>query len=391
MEKMNMMIVFLSLLASMTFAQKSQNDKPINHLRKLDEKIRETILLGFDNYTAFIPNGYKNYSILFKTYFLAKNWNYTYFINNYLNDFVIHTKINNTDKTQNYVNFNCKYDEYRHINYYENDNVYYYDSDLFDLIIYLCQSDYIDGGIPRLINFTNDFSGGIHLNNSEKDSVSSSFEVFKNDLMQFKNKTIFNKTNLFPGILRNATYVSKNPTSFKIRQGFSEEEYYERFLRYFVYENYITDSSFYSSNNIQLLTNYYGKPKRIPCVGDFIKNKTDDKTYYNLESKDLNYLTYTDLNYAIANITTQDQIFIIDFQEGENSTILPEKEAFKKKSGGLSTGGIIAIVIPAVLILLGVGALAFFLSRRAVPPPPMKNIANNTMGVVASSEAVVHQ
>jgi hypothetical protein len=208
--------------------------------------------------------------------------------------------------------------------------------------------------------------------------------------MQFKNKTIFNKTKLFPGILRNATYVSKNPTSFKIRQGISEEEYNEE-DEYGRYWNYIGDSSSYSSNNIQLLTNYYGKPKRIPCVGDFIKNKTDDKTYYNLESKDLNYLTYTDLNYAIANITTQDRIFIIDFQEGENSTILPEKEAFKKKSGGLSTGGIIAIVIPAVLILLGVGALAFFLSRRAVPPPPVKNIANNTMGVVASSEAVVHQ
>ena len=38
-----MMFVFLSLLVSMLFAQKSQNDKPINHLRKLDEKIRETI------------------------------------------------------------------------------------------------------------------------------------------------------------------------------------------------------------------------------------------------------------------------------------------------------------------------------------------------------------
>ena len=381
MEKINMMIVFLCLLVSMTFAQKSQNDLPINHLRKLDEKTRETILLGFDNYTPYIPTGYKNYTIIFYTYFLAKNWNDTYLIDNYFNNFTLSSKINNIDKTQNNVNFECKFNNIKLINYY------FDDSDRFDLVTYLCESsDYIDGGIPRLINFTNDFSEGIHLNNSQKDSVSSSFEVFKNDLMQFKNKTIF--YNRIPRILRNATYISKNPTSFKIRQGISEEEYNEENGRYW---NYIGDSSSYSSNNIQLLTNYYGKPKRIPCVGDFIKNKTDDKTYYNLESKDLNYLTYTDLNYAIANITTQDRIFIIDFQEGENSTILPEKEAFKKKSGGLSTGGIIAIVIPAVLILLGVGALAFFLSRRAVPPPPMKNIANNTMGVVASSEAVVHQ
>jgi len=381
---MNMMIVFLSLLASMTFAQKSQNDKPINHLRNLDEKISETILLGFDNYTPSIPNGYKNYSIIFYTYFLAKNWNVSYLHDNYLNYFIIDSKINNTDKTQNQVNFNCTFNGSRKINYYDNDDdddYYCLDSDKFNLVRYLCQSDYIDGGIPRFINFTYNFSGGIHLNNGEKDSVSSSFEVFKNDLLQFKNKTIFNNSKIFPKILRNATYVSKSPTSFKIRQGISDDEY-----RY--YRNYIFSPE-YSSNNIQLLTNYNGNPRRIPCVGEVKTNKTDDKKYYYLESKGSNYLTNTDLNYAVANITTQDQIFIIDFKEGENSTILPEKEQYKKNSGGLSTGGICAIVIPALIVLLGVGALVFFLSRRAVPSPPqMKNIANNTMGVVASSEAI---
>ena len=370
MEKMNMMIVFLSLLASMTFAQKSQNDKPINHLRNLDEKISETILLGFDNYTPYIPNGYKNYSIIFYTYFLAKNWNDTYFNDKYLNYFIIDSIINNTDKTQNKVNFNCTFNGNDPIEYYD-------DSDRFDLVNYLCQSDYIDRGIPRLINFTYNFSGGIHLNNGEKASVSSSFEVFKNDLLQFKNKEIFKN----PTILRNATYVSKSPTSFKIRQDISRDEYYRNWI--YIY------SSEYSSNNIQLLTNYNGNPKRIPCVGEVKKNKTDDKEYYYLESKGSNYLTNTDLNYAIANITTKDRIFIIDFKEGENSTILPEKEQYKKNSGGLSTGGICAIVIPALIVLLGVGALVFFLSRRAVPSPPqMKNIANNTMGVVASSEAI---
>ena len=382
MEKMNMMIVFLSLLASMTFAQKSQNDKPINHLRNLDEKISETILLGFDNYTPSIPNGYKNYSIIFYTYFLAKNWDDTYLDDKYLNNFILYSKINNTDKTQNQVNFNCTFNGSREINYYDNNDHYYYlDSDKFDLVRYLCQSDYIDGGIPRFINFTYNFSGGIHLNNGEKDSVSSSFEVFKNDLLRFKNKTIFINSNGLPRILRNATYVSKSPTSFKIRQGISTDE-----SGY--YRNYIS-SSYYSSNNIQLLTNYNGNSRRIPCVGEHKKNKTDDKEYYYLESKGSNYLTNTDLNYAIANITTKDEIFIINFQEGENSTILPEKEQYKKNSGGLSTGGICAIVIPALVVLLGVGALVFFLSRRAVPSPPqMKNIANNTMGVVASSEAI---
>ena len=135
--------------------------------------------------------------------------------------------------------------------------------------------------------------------------------------------------------------------------------------------------------------------KKIPCVGENKKNKIDDKEYYYLESSGSNHLTYIDLNYAIANITTSetgDEIFILDFKEGENSTIFPEKVEIKKKSRGLSTGGIIAITIPTVIVLLGVAGLAFFLSRKpVVPPSPGKNLANNTMGVVASSEAVVHQ
>ena len=85
---------------------------------------------------------------------------------------------------------------------------------------------------------------------------------------------------------------------------------------------------------------------------------------------------------------------ILDFAENSknaNGTILPPKVEYKKKSGGLSTGGICAIVIPSVLVLLGIGALVFFLSRRAVPSPPIKTIGNNTMGVVASSESALHQ
>ena len=361
MEKINMMFVFLSLLVSMTFAQKSQNDLPINQLRNLDEKISESILLGFDNYTADIPNGYKNYSIIFYTHFLAKNWNKTYLDNNYLNYFILPSKINNTDKTQNDVNFNCTYEGKYQIDY---DSIYT-EPNRFYLVKYICKSGFIDEGIPRLINFTYNFSEGIHLSNSERDSVSSSFEVFKKDLLQFKNKTVFEIGKAY--IWENVSVISKSPTSFTINSRIS----------------------IYSSNNIQLLTNYNGNPRRSPCASYKKQNKTDDLTYYHLESKGSNYLTNTDLNYAIANITTKDQIFIIDFKEGENFTILPEKEQYKKNSGGLSTGGICAIVIPALIVLLGVGALVFFLSRRAVPSPPqMKNIANNTMGVVASSEAI---
>ena len=143
---------FLIFLLTATFAQQSQNDLPLNHLRKLDEKLRESILLGFDNYTPLIPDGYKNYSINFYTYFLFKNWNNTIFIENYLNDFSVNSFINNTDKSQNKVEFNCTYDDnspiYDFIYNYCNDN--FADCDNFYLVRYKCQSvENIEQGIPR--------------------------------------------------------------------------------------------------------------------------------------------------------------------------------------------------------------------------------------------------
>ena len=80
MEKKYLIINFLIFLLTIKFAQQSQNNFPLNHLRNLDEKLRETILLGFDNYTPLISDGYKNYSINFYTYFLFKNWNDTFFM-----------------------------------------------------------------------------------------------------------------------------------------------------------------------------------------------------------------------------------------------------------------------------------------------------------------------
>ncbi len=176
-------------------------------------------------------------------------------------------------------------------------------------------------------------------------------------------------------ILRNANFTSQSPNSFKIKG------------------NGLSDS--YDSENIYLITTVNGSPKKIPCSGKRDKDNSDDRYYYFLQSKGSNNLAGANLSYTLLNYTTQgNRMAILDFsdnQKNANGTILPPKVDYKKKSGGLSTGGIIAIVIPTVLVLLGIGALAFFLSRRAVPSPPIKNIGNNTMGVVASSEAVVHQ
>ena len=165
--------------------------------------------------------------------------------------------------------------------------------------------------------------------------------------------------------------------------------------KYFFQNNDKELSDNYESENIHLITIVNGSPKKIPCSGKNDKDSSDDKDYYFLQSKGSNNLAGANLSYTLLNFTTKDhEMAILDFAENiknANGTILPPKIDYKKQSGGLSTGGIIAIVIPSVAVLLGIGALAFFLSRRAVPPPPIKNITNNTMGVVASSEAVVHQ
>ena len=373
MEKINFMTIFIGMLISMAFSQKTQNDLPLNQPRKLMEYTNETILLGFDNYTAHIPDGYKNYTLSFFTYFLFKNW-YPYYIDDkYLNNFTITTRINDTNKNRFYTNFICVYDKYKDM--YQSNEITTY-----NIIRYSCNSELIERGIPKLMNLTTDFENDIKINNSAVYKVSPSFEVFKKDLstLELKNVEMFNLDldyqyiqNFY--VLTNSTVLNKNQASFKIKGGKNRI--------------YVSDS-----NNIQLFVNSYGVPKKIPCEGKRDHDKTDDEYYYFLQSKGSNHLGNAELQYAIGNITTKEELFILDFAEDQNSTILPDKVDFKKGSGGLSTGGIIAIVIPAVAVLLGVGALAFFLSRRAVPsPPPMKNIANNTMGVVASSEAVVHQ
>ena len=379
MEKINFMTIFIGMLISMAFSQKTQNDLPLNQPRKLMEYTNETILLGFDNYTAHIPDGYKNYTLSFFTYFLFKNWYPIYINDKYLNNFTITTRIDDTNKNRFYTNFICVYDYQRYLDQSNEITKYY-------IVRYSCNSELIERGIPKLMNLTTDFENDIHINNSAVYKVSPSFEVFKKDLstLELKNVKMFyleekmNEYNYYEDLLNfqvlaNSTVLNKNQASFKIKGGEGQ--------------GYGIDS-----NNIQLFVNSYGIPKKIPCEGKREQDKTDDINYYFLQSKGSNNLGNAELQYAIGNITTKEKIFILDFAEDQNSTILPDKVDFKKGSGGLSTGGIIAIVIPAVAVLLGVGALAFFLSRRAVPsPPPMKNIANNTMGVVASSEAVVHQ
>jgi len=386
MEKKNF-ILLLSLLSAISFAQLSENGLPLNKLRKLESSSPETILLGYDRYNFTYDSSTKQSNCNFTVHFLLKNWNYTYGMINsddYIrfNNITLKAIINyQGDDEGKEAEFNCsKTPEIEAQSRYFLDsdetksNPYYH----YYFVQFLCDYNLTGRGIPKKINITTNFTKDIYLNDTPVSFVSSSAEALEKDLVSLKYKT----EDFI--ILKNANFTSQSPNYFKIKA--------DDFGQYYDYD----------SENIYLITTVNGSPKKILCSGKRAKDNSDDKDYYFLQSKGSNNLAGANLSYALLNYTTDDKygynrqysMAIIDFAENSknsNGTILPPKVEYKKKSGGLSTGGICAIVIPAVLVLLGVGALVFFLSRRAVPSPPIKTIGNNTMGVVASSEAVVHQ
>ena len=382
--KKKIFMLLLSLLLVISFAQIPEKGLPLNNLRKLESNSPETILLGFDNYNFTYDSSTRQSNFNFSIHFLLKNWNYTEdMINddNYIkfNNITLKAIINyqgdeegkeaefnctNNTKIKGKGSFECSEQEY----IYNNPELCYY---RYYHSQFLCDYNLTGKGIPKKINITTNFTNEIYLNTSQVSFVTSSAEALEKDLVSLK---YFTEDFI---LLKNANFTSQSPNFFKIKAD----------------PIYGCDSE-----NIYLITTVNGSPKKIPCSGKRDKDSSDDNYYYFLQSKDSNNLAGANLSYALLNFTTGEErqysMAILDFAENSknaNGTILPPKVDYKKKSGGLSTGGIIAIVIPAVLVLLGVGALAFFLSRRAVPSPPIKNIGNNTMGVVASSEAVVHQ
>ena len=364
-------------MMSLTFsyAQLSKQNLNLNHPRKLEENTNETILLGYENFNYSAPYDF----VYFDTLFYLKNWNRSNILfmlgntveNNYTIDAVVYyEKINETTKFTCIID-NDNFDDI-YINNYRcrNSEEYEYCN---CILKYTCELNITGKGVPRRINITTNFTNKDINNISKISYVSSSAEALKKDLVSLK----YQKEEFV--ILQNANFTSQSPNSFKIKSS--------------------RLGSSYDSENIYLITTVNDSPKKILCSGKKAKDNSDDEEYYFLQSKGSNNLAGANLNYALLNYTTdtyyrQKTMAVLDFAENSknaNGTILPPKVEYKKNSGGLSTGGICAIVIPAVAVLLGVGALVFFLSRRAVPSPPIKTIGNNTMGVVASSESALHQ
>lgn len=355
MEK-NIFILLICSLFVISYSQIPEKNSNLKSLRRL-EQTNETILIGFDNYQLDInPNSEINTK--FNAYFLLKNWNES-IIDDDLNLSrmqIISTVTNQSSDVKNYT-FNCDYDPNSKKSVPSDDKTY-------KLITFICQGNLTS--YPKKISIATDFEKEKKLNNTIEIYESSSAKAIKKDITSLSK--------FYPAfdVLQNASFVNKGKNSFKIKGDF------------------INDAS---SNNIELITLVNGYPKKIPCSGKYAPEDPDDdnsKKFFFIETNEQNTLTNAELKYALFNYTKgYNRMGILDFKEGENSTFI-ENTYLPKKKKGLSTGAIIGIIIPSCIVLLGVSALVFLLSRKPLPAQQIKNIGNNTIGV-ASSEAVVHQ
>ena len=327
---------WIAILMSLFLFCNSQNHQNLNVLRKI-ETTNEIILLGFDNYTySFEPK-----SLKFYTYFLLKN-----IIDDRLpNSFNIDTHITDEKNNQSTYVFNCTYTKY-----------------IKKYLQYECSNSTYNLRHPKKINITSNFTDSNFA--GYINSTSPFVDAMKTNLVDLKDLEIFNNSD----ILKNSTLVEHKGTYFKIK----------------------SDDGAPESENIQLILFSNNYKKYIKCRGYWDDDENEDEKYF-LETTGINPEVNGKLQYAIANYTKKGKYYMLDFGENAgNSTISPEPTLYKKKKGGLSTGGIIAVLIPTILVLLGIAGLVYFLGNRTPIQPLPKVVNNNTIGV-ASSENIMNK
>ena len=335
---------WIAILMSLFLFCNSQNHQNLNHLRKLEEK-NEIILLGFDNYTySFEPK-----SLKFYTYFLLKNTNDDLLLPTSFN---IDTQITDEKNNRSTYMFNCTPAKN------ENDDL----PDNYIVYKYECSNNTYNLRHPKKINITSNFTDSNFA--GYINSTSPFVDAMKTNLVDLKDLEIFDHLR----ILKNSALVQHKGTYFKIK----------------------SDDGALESENIQLILFSNNYKKYIKCRGYLDDDENEDEKYF-LETTGINPEVNGKLQYAIANYTKKGKYYMLDFGENAgNSTISPEPTLYKKKKGGLSTGGIIAVLIPTILVLLGIAGLVYFLGNRTPIQPLPKVVNNNTIGV-ASSENIMNK
>lgn len=219
------------------------------------------------------------------------------------------------------------------------------------------------------------------INNTEKNmTLSTLARATKNDITSETSERLSNNK-IIP--LSNAGITKQSTNSFVIRGDEINSEIGSNSLEK------------YESQNIKLVSTKNGFKREIPCEGKNSKDK-DDQFYYFLSCKSYDTID-RDLNNSYCYFEKdKTKSLLVQFGENNSTELYDYDYRYKKKSSGLSTGGIIAIIIPSIIVLLGVLGLAMALRNKS-PTPPLRDMVNNnnnnnTVGVVGnSSEVVVHQ
>ena len=333
--------------------------KEINKLRFLNGE-NNPILIGFSDYK--VNNGDNN-NIQFNTVIMPEGDK----INNKTNLKIPVTTFYRNEKEASNGEAECKY----------NRNVQDSNPEYPELYLFSCNISNKNDNISR-VNYSETFK----INNNEElnMTLSTLARATKNDITSETSDRLSTAKIIS---LSNAGITKQSTNSFVIR---GKEI------------NSITGSNNlekYESQNIKLVSTKNGFKREIPCEGKNSKDK-DDEFYYFLSCKSYDTID-RDLNNSYCYFEKdKTKSLLVQFGENNSTELYDYDYRYKKKSSGLSTGGIIAIIIPSIIVLLGVLGLAMALRNKS-PTPPLRDMVNNnnnnnTVGVVGnSSEVVVHQ
>jgi len=321
--------------------------KKINKLRILNEE-NNPILIGFSDYNVNNDN-----NITFTTVIMPEG--------NTINKLKIPVTIFYRNENESSNEVECK----------EGEKI----QESPQLLRFKCNIPNKNTNISKVI-----ISETFTINNTEKNmTLSTLARATKNDITSETSNRL-STTEIIP--LKNAGITKQSTNSFVIRGNEI---------------NSITSSNNlekYESQNIKLVSTKNGFKREIPCEGKNSKDK-DDEFYYFLSCKSYDTID-RDLNNSYCYFEKdKTKSLLVQFGENNSTELYDYDYRYKKKSSGLSTGGIIAIIIPSIIVLLGVLGLAMALRNKS-PTPPLRDMVNNnnnnTVGVVGnSSEVVVHQ
>ena len=343
------LLLFANLLVVLSTSQKEMINKRLKDLNKEFSSLRKLaesnrFLIGFDNYYYVNNSGF-----IFYTYFKFDN-NHE---KNLTLPLTIVPKSSRLRALDDNINAFCILREFSQ-------------NKLDNLDIYTCSSNY-----TREIDHVKLREDGLNY------TFSSLANATKNNIEGEKSSNLFNVKELKN--LSESEIYQQTPTSFEIRgDGLTEEV---------------------SSNNIRLVTISNGARIDIPCNGNLKTYSDNNEQLYSLQCT-LNEKVNANLNNAIGYFNNNNStIFQVIFKNDNLNTTIDNyyyDNYRKQKSSGLSTGGIIAITIPCIILLLAILGLVFYL-RSKNPNPPIQDITvnnnNNTIGVsgAGSTQYIVNK